>query len=40
MTLKMIHHHGFTVSNIEQSLKFYRDVLDLEVVRISERMDC
>jgi len=39
MTLKMIHHHGFTVSNIEQSLKFYRDVLDLEVVRISERKE-
>ena len=35
--LKAVHHHGFTVSDIEQSLKFYRDVLGLEVVRVSER---
>ncbi len=39
MPLKMIHHHGFTVSDLEQSLKFYRDALGLEVVRISERKD-
>jgi len=31
------HHHGFTVSNLEKSLQFYRDVLGLELVRISER---
>ena len=35
--MKMCHHHGFTVSNLEQSLKFYRDVLGLELVRVSER---
>lgn len=39
MTLKMVHHHGFTVSNLEASLKFYRDALGLEVVRVSERKD-
>ena len=37
MAIKMIHHHGFTVSNLEQSLIFYRDCLGLEVVRVSER---
>lgn len=37
MALKMVHHHGFTVSSIDESLKFYRDVLGLEVIRISER---
>lgn len=37
--LKSCHHHGFTVSNIEQSLRFYRDVLGLEVVRVSERVN-
>ena len=39
MALKMVHHHGFTVSDLEKSLKFYRDALGLEVVRISERKD-
>ena len=39
MSLKTIHHHGFTVSDLEQSLKFYRDALGLEVVRVSERKD-
>jgi len=37
MAIKMIHHHGFTVSNLEQSLIFYRDCLGLEVVRVNER---
>lgn len=37
MPMKMCHHHGFTVSDLEQSLNFYRDVLGLEVIRISER---
>jgi glyoxylase I family protein len=39
MRLKLCHHHGFTVSNLENSLKFYRDFLGLELVRISERKD-
>ena len=39
MAIKMCHHHGFTVSDIETSLKFYRDALGLEVLRISERSD-
>ena len=37
MAIKMIHHHGFTISNLEQSLIFYRDCLGLEVVRVNER---
>ena len=37
MAVKMCHHHGFTVSNIEQSLGFYRDLLGMELLRISER---
>lgn len=31
------HHHGFTVSDLEASLRFYRDALGLEVLRVSER---
>ena len=37
MPIKQVHHHGFTVSNLERSVPFYRDVLGLEVVRTSER---
>jgi len=37
LTIRACHHHGFTVSNIEQSLRFYRDVLGLTVERINER---
>ena len=37
MPVKMVHHHGFTVSNLEHSVPFYRDVLGLSVVRTSER---
>ena len=39
MALKKVHHHGFTVSSIDKSLTFYRDVLGMEVIRISERKD-
>ena len=39
MHIKGCHHHGFTVSNVKQSLKFYRDALGLEVLRVSERSD-
>ena len=37
MQLKGIHHHGFTVTNADRSAQFYRDVLGLELVRISDR---
>ena len=37
MSIVRCHHHGFTVSDVEQSVAFYRDVLGLELVRISER---
>jgi catechol 2,3-dioxygenase-like lactoylglutathione lyase family enzyme len=33
------HHHGFTVSDAERSITFYRDLLGLELVRVSERKD-
>ena len=39
MPIKMAHHHGFTVSNLEISVAFYRDLLGLEVARTSERKD-
>ena len=39
MSLKMCHHHGFTVADLERSLAFYRDILGLEVVRVSQRRD-
>ena len=39
MHLKHCHHHGFTVSDLENSLKFYRDFLSLELIRVSERKD-
>lgn len=37
MSLKGIHHHGFTVADVDCSVRFYRDVLGLELVRISDR---
>ncbi len=37
MSIVRCHHHGFTVADIERSVAFYRDVLGLELVRISER---
>lgn len=37
MAIKMVHHHGFTVSDLEASLRFYRDTLGLKVLRVSER---
>lgn len=37
MTIKACHHHGFTVSDIDRSLRFYRDALGLKLERISER---
>lgn len=35
--IKGCHHHGFTVANLDRSVAFYRDVMGLELVRISER---
>jgi catechol 2,3-dioxygenase-like lactoylglutathione lyase family enzyme len=37
MAIKKVHHHGFTVSDLDKSLHFYHDVLGFEVVRVSER---
>ncbi|HWB54669.1 MAG TPA: VOC family protein [Tepidisphaeraceae bacterium] len=37
MAITKVHHHGFTVGNIERSLRFYHDLLELEVLRVSER---
>lgn len=37
MLIKACHHHGFTVSDLERSVEFYRDVLGLELIRVSER---
>ena len=39
MTIRRCHHHGFTVADIDRSLSFYRDVLGLEVLRVSPRRD-
>ena len=37
MSITKVHHHGFTVRDVDRSVEFYRDVLGLELVRISER---
>ncbi len=37
MSIKVCHHHGFTVSDLDRSIPFYRDLLGLELVRVSER---
>lgn len=37
MNILKCHHHGFTVSDLDKSLAFYRDALGLEVLRVSER---
>ena len=39
MGIVMGHHHGFTVSDLDRSVSFYRDLLGMELVRISERRD-
>ena len=33
-----LHHVGLTVSNIEESIRFYRDVLGMELVGRRERV--
>jgi len=35
--IKAFHHVKFTVSDLDRSVRFYRDMLGLELVRISER---
>ena len=37
MSIVKAHHHGFTVADLDRSIAFYRDLLGLEVVRVSER---
>lgn len=37
MSLMGMHHHGFTVGDLKRSIRFYRDVLGLELIRESER---
>src|SRR3989442_278948 len=37
MPIIKAHHHGFTVGDVDDSLRFYRDLLGFELVRISER---
>ena len=37
MPIVRCHHHGFTVSDLERSIAFYRDLFGLELVRVSER---
>ena len=39
MTITKVHHHGFTVSDLGASLKFYRDTLGLKIIRESVRKD-
>lgn len=39
MPIIKCHHHGFTVSDAERSVTFYRDLLGLELVRVSDRRD-
>ena len=39
MPIIKCHHHGFTVSDAVRSVTFYRDLLGLELVRVSERRD-
>jgi len=33
MKMQSVHHTGFTVSDLERSIAFYRDVLDMKLVR-------
>ena len=34
-----IHHVAITVNNLEESLKFYRDFFDFQIVKLFERKD-
>ncbi len=33
MSLKSCHHHGFTVSDMDRSIRFYCDLLGLEIIQ-------
>lgn len=37
MGIVKAHHCGFTVADVDRSVAFYRDLLGLELVRVSER---
>ncbi len=37
MNIMRAHHVGFTVRDVDRSVAFYRDVLGLELIRISDR---
>jgi len=37
MAIRKSHHHSFTVSDIERSLRFYRDLLGLELIQDAVR---
>lgn len=37
MGIVKAHHYGFTVTDVDRSVAFYRDLLGLELVRVSER---
>ena len=37
MAVVLGHHHGFTVSDIDRSVSFYGDLLEMELIRISDR---
>jgi catechol 2,3-dioxygenase-like lactoylglutathione lyase family enzyme len=36
-TLRVIHHTGYTVGDLDRSLHFYRDLLGMEVIAIQEK---
>ncbi len=37
MGIVKAHHYGFTVTDVDRSVAFYRDLLGLKLVRVSER---
>ena len=36
--VQKLHHTGFVVKNVEESIAFYRDVVGLSLIRAYERM--
>ena len=39
MAIRKAHHHSFTVSDMDRSLQFYRDLLGLELIQDAVRAD-